>query len=158
MVDSNAFLDAMEGFVDDIQEFLVAIQDFLDAIQEPDLDAIQVFLDDIQDFFGCHTRAMETKNVLFMVYPVYFLRVYPPIHGIAESRKKMYTKLGNHGKIMQRKFCMACMEPYMALGYGCQEGQHGSIQIDGTNSSNVINVQQIAKNYTKHVDINIAGE
>ena len=38
-----------------------------------------------------------------------------------KREKKLYRKLGNHGKIMQRKFCMACMEPYMALGYGCQE-------------------------------------
>ena len=37
------------------------------------------------------------------------------------AKKNLYGKLGNHGKIMQRKFCMACMEPYMALGYGCQE-------------------------------------
>ena len=38
-----------------------------------------------------------------------------------KREKKLYRKLGNYSKIMQRKFCMACMEPYMALGYGCQE-------------------------------------
>ena len=57
-----------------------------------------------------------------MVYPVYFVRAYPPLHGIAETQKKnLNRKLGNYGKIMQRKVCMACMEPYVAFGYGCQE-------------------------------------
>ena len=47
MVGSNNLLDA--------------IQDFLDTIQDPNLDAIQIIL-------GCHTRAIETKNVLFVMY------------------------------------------------------------------------------------------
>ena len=45
------------------------------------------------------------------------------LHGIAETRK-----LGNHGKIMQPKFCMASMEPYMALWCVCQERSTPKVQ------------------------------
>ena len=39
----------------------------------------------------------------------------------AEKQEKSHANIVNHGKIMQGTFYMACMGPFMVLGYGCQE-------------------------------------
>ena len=151
MVDSNAFLNVMEGFVDAIQEFLVAIQDFLDAIQDPDWMPYKFswmpykiswmpykiqtgchtsFLGCHTRFPGCHTRAIETKNVLFGVYPVYFVRLYPPLHGFAKTRKKIFIEnLATMVRSCNENFVWRVWNHISLLDMVAKKGQHGLSKI-----------------------------
>ena len=53
-----------------------------------------------------------------MLYPVYFVRVYQPL---MESLKREKNCIENLATMVHRKICMACIEPYMVLGYDCQQ-------------------------------------
>ena len=77
-------------------------------------------------FLGCHTRAIETKNVLFVVYPVYFLRVYPPFHGIAETRKKICMEnLATMVRSCNENFVWRVWNHIWLLDMVAKKGQHG---------------------------------
>ena len=64
---------------------------------------------------------------MFVMHRVYFVRVYQPLDGFAETQKKLHRKLGNHGRSCNENFLWRVWNHIWLLDMAVKKGQHGDI-------------------------------